>query len=103
MKPSATDIPALLFHLKNCPADFLKTSVHTNALLLDVYRYVFGNRTVLDRDLPELRTNNKTWEEDRLSIQIGCWLFSHASFANNKEILPGIEKFLFEELEKLTL
>ena len=58
MKECSVDIPALLFHLKNCPDDFLKSSVihggtiNTHALLKDTYRKIFGDITVSDENIP---------------------------------------------------
>lgn len=99
---------ALLFHLKNCPDDFLKPSVfsggrvHTNALLMDVYRRVYGDKTVTDANLPGLRADSSFDDNHLLSVHIGCWVFSHPSFANGRSTLRGVENFLFEELAKLS-
>lgn len=101
MNEAAADITALLFHLKNCPADFLKATVNTNALLMDVYRNVFGSKAAPDTQLPQLRANEDFDKNHLLSIQIGCWLFSHASFAGGKNVLQGMESFLFGVLAGL--
>lgn len=108
MKELTADIAALLFHLKNCPDDFLKPSVfsggriHTNALLMDVYRWVYGDKTVMDAGLPGLRADSAFDGNHLLSVHIGCWVFSHPSFANGRSTLPGMERFLFEELARLS-
>jgi hypothetical protein len=107
MKESIVDIPALLFHLKNCPDDFFKRSVlvkrgdvDTNALLLDMYRKVSGSFTVRDSDLPRQRATAES-ENHLIIVQIGCWFFSHSSFAGESDILTGIEGFLVEVLPQL--
>ena len=99
MNEFTVDITALLFHLKNCPNDFFKDDVNTNALLQDVYRNVDGNKQAVD--LPDLRVSTKFDKKQLISMQIGCWFFSHAAFNSNKQLLQGIEQFLFAELAKL--
>jgi hypothetical protein len=107
MKECLADIPTLLFHLKSCPDDFLKSSVihggiiNTHALLKDTYRKIFGDITVGDENIPFLKLDDRITSNHLLSIHIGCWLFSHSSFLNDKTILRGVEVFLFADLFKV--
>jgi hypothetical protein len=108
MKELATDMSTLLFHLKSCPGDFLKTSsinkggiVNTNALLQDVYRKIFGDVTVEDKFLPYMKPDDRLDTNHIMAIQIGCWLFSHSSFLRDNSKLLGIQRFLFGELSEV--
>lgn len=108
MKELAVDIAEFLHHLENCPAGFLKLpvciggEVHTNALLLDVYRQVHGNMQVNDDSLPEARTDSSFTRQHLLSVQVGCWFFAHPVFKGKNEILAGMQAFLFSDLDRLS-
>lgn len=107
MKECSVDIPALLFYLKNCPDDFLRSSVihggaiNTHALLKDTYRKIFGDVAVSDDNIPFMQPDDRLNNNHLLSIHIGCWFFSQSSFVNDKSILWGIEAFLFGDLSEV--
>ena len=108
MKECLADIPALLFHLKNCPDDFLKPSIvhggtiNTHALLKDAYRKVFGDLAAGDENIPSGPIDGRLDKNHLLSIHIGCWYFSHSCFLNDRTILPGMEAFLFGDLAEVS-
>ena len=99
----------LIDHLKRCPEELLlrigvdpDEDLHTQIIVMDTYRRVFGNFSVADSQLPELPN---LWELDEnhiYSIQIGCWLFTHPYFARMEKLLPSIRTFLFYDLAKVS-
>lgn len=107
MKEFSADIASLLFHLKNCPDDFLKPSlihggsINTHALLKDTYRNIFGDVTVSDEYVPYMQVDDRFNNNHLVSIHIGCWFFFYSSFLNDKNILLGIQAFLFGDLSEV--
>lgn len=101
------DIYTLLYHLKGCPSEFLASMLvptdtsHPNALLLDVYRKVYGDFTVATSELPSTNNSRALDENQAMSIQIGCWFFHHDFFASQPDLLPKIHAFLFEHLREV--
>lgn len=105
----AADLHSLIYHLKQCPEEFLAGSIntpngslHTEALLLDVYRWVKGTFTVKNADLPSPDGLEILNEEQLHTVHIACWFFSNDFFVGQPSLLPGMHQFIFEALPGLS-
>ena len=103
------DLYALLHHLRACPEAFLAPSldsdsgiVHTDVLLRDLYRMIYGNLIAPDAALPDTDMVMESQENHRLNLQLSCWFFSHDFFLAKPQLLPGIHQYLFDELATLS-
>ncbi len=99
------ELYALLYHLKACPDAFLQRpaarpggGLHTDALLADAYRKVYGGFRASRADLPAVPDLKRLEENHLVSISVACWLFSHSAFAGQPALLPGLDHFLFAVL-----
>lgn len=95
----------LLYHLKQCPEDFLKKwesgvneKSFTEVLVKDAYRRIMGKFDVADYALPAAGNYLALTENHQLSIQIACWFFSYGEFMNKAHLPPRIHLFLMEDL-----
>lgn len=98
----------LLFHLKNCPGNFLELSSHfragrvnTEALVADCQRMVLDD-FLLDNQKIQEAFSTLVWNEaTATSIQISCWLFAHPYFLKQPQLWAGMELFMFGKLPQL--
>ena len=104
-----SELYTLLHHLKGCPSEFLDLHVSKSvatpaidALILDLYRQVFGDFAATDDKFPDIKAWLVNTNENRMiSLQIGCWFFSHERFKNKPVLLTGINHFLLHALPEL--
>ncbi len=103
-----SELYTLLHHLKSCPSEYQdihddkdKSRPASKALIADVYRRVHGKFDVRAVDLPLIPDLTFLNENHLISIQIGCWLFSHERFLKQPRLLTDIQNFLFHSLSEL--
>lgn len=104
------NIQELIYHLRQCPDEILESSnihvsegVNTIALILDLYRKLMGDYLVSDIEILDESQFRNLDDNHLVSIQIGCWLFNHACFLDQRTIIPKINHFFFEALLEVCL
>jgi hypothetical protein len=104
-----TDIYSLLYHLKSCPEYFLQFWAlkrgdvpHTDILLKDMYRRLYGDFSVADESLPSVTDFWRCDQNQFLSIQVACWFFHYPLFTNRPNLLTAIHEFLKEDLVEVS-
>lgn len=103
------EIYELINHLKACPETFLQRlndtqgeNLPAEVLIYDTYRSVYGDFNAPDAELSfpdDIRLSDENYA---FSCEIACWLISYPFFRNKRELLPGIHRFLFDDLVGLS-
>jgi hypothetical protein len=102
------DLYPLLFHLKNCPGNFLELSAHfpkgnvnTEALVADCQRMV-SDDFLLDIQNTKAAFSTLVWNEATVTtIQMSCWFFAHPYFLGQPQLWDGMERFMFGVLPQI--
>jgi hypothetical protein len=103
------DIYFFIYHLKNCPFDFLQESkytnpqkgIDTNALLLDILRGI-DSSLISEEQLQDEEQFKGFSSEHLCSLHIAAWFFSLDFFRDKKILASSIKTFLFNELALLS-